>query len=119
PEGAPKSFITAGGGELRDGTTRFEDRIVRFRDTSIDGLRDKMRHVMKEMERRLSLLGFSWADTLSTQVYTVHDIGSLIEDEIVRRGATPGGLTWHLCRPPVINVEYEMDVRGTAFERRI
>jgi hypothetical protein len=118
-EGTPRSFITAGGGELRDGPARFEHRIVCFRDTSINGLREKMRHVMKEMERRLSALGFSWADAVSTQVYTVRDIGPLIEDEIVRRGATPGGLTWHLCRPPVINVEYEMDVRGTAFERRV
>ena len=34
------------------------------------------------------------------------------QDEIVARGAAPGGLTWHYARPPVEGLEYEMDVRG-------
>jgi hypothetical protein len=28
----------------------------------------------------------------------------------------PGGLTWHHARPPVVGLEYEMDVRGAARE---
>jgi hypothetical protein len=39
-----------------------------------------------------------------------------LADEIVRRGATRGGLTWHFCRPPVVELDYEMDVRGVARE---
>ena len=27
-----------------------------------------------------------------------------------------GGLVWYYVRPPVIGLEYEMDVRGTARE---
>jgi hypothetical protein len=37
----------------------------------------------------------------------------------VGRGAARGGLTWHFCRPPVVELEYEMDCRGLAFEQVI
>jgi hypothetical protein len=30
-----------------------------------------------------------------------------------------GGLEWHFCRPPVVNLEFEMDVRGAAREMLI
>lgn len=59
-----------------------------------------MRYVMAEMEWRLTALGFSWKDAISTQAYTVFNIGVLLEAEIVRRGAAAGGLTWHFARPP-------------------
>ncbi|HYP59498.1 MAG TPA: hypothetical protein VEQ36_03645 [Thermomicrobiales bacterium] len=109
------SFIIAGGGEAREGAGDYRNSIVRLGDTSVDGLREKVRFVMTEMERRLAALGFGWGDAVSTQAYTTHDIGSLIRDEIVGRGVT-GGLSWHYCRPPVVDIEYEMDVRGSAME---
>ncbi|HET8522168.1 MAG TPA: hypothetical protein VFL82_02980 [Thermomicrobiales bacterium] len=109
-----RSFIISGSGETQEGAGDYRDSIVRLGDTSRDGLRDKIRFVMAEMERRLTALGFGWSDALSTQAYTVHDIGSLIETEIASKGAMAGGLTWHFCRPPVVNIEYEMDVRGNA-----
>jgi hypothetical protein len=71
------------------------------------------------MERRLNLLGFSWADTTATQVYTVHDLHPFLAEEIVQRGAAHAGLTWHLCRPPVQGLEYEMDCRGVAVEHSV
>ena len=111
-----RSFIVAGGGEAKEGRTSYRETIVRLGDTSRDGLREKMRYVMTEMEQRLSALGFTWMDAISTQAYTVHDIGALVGEEIVRRGAAAGGLSWHLCRPPVVDIEYEMDVRGAASE---
>jgi hypothetical protein len=61
-------------------------------------------------------LGFAWRDTTATQLYTVHDVHPFLADEIVRRGAAAGGLTWHFCRPPVVELDYEMDVRGVARE---
>ncbi|MGP1679122.1 MAG: hypothetical protein ACTS6J_18445 [Burkholderiales bacterium] len=77
---------------------------------------EKVRFVVAEMERRLAALGFSWKDALSTQAYTVQDIGALVGAEIAARGAAAGGLAWHYARPPVIGLEYEMDVRGAARE---
>jgi len=113
---APGSFIIAGGGEAAEGKGSYRERIVRYGDTSPDGLRAKMQHVVKEMERRLAALGFGWADAASTQAYSVHDIGALVGPEIAARGAAPNGLTWHFCRPPVVGIDFEMDVRGAARE---
>jgi len=110
------SFIGAGSGEARDGDGPFADRIVRFGDLSPAGLREKVRFVMDVMEARLIALGFTWSDAIATEAYTVHDIGALVRDEIVKRGAAARGFVWHYARPPVVGIEYEMDVHGPARE---
>ena len=115
-KGARGSFIVAGGGEAKEGGPDYKSRIVRLGDTSPAGLREKARFVIAEMERRLTALGFGWKDAVSTQAYTVHDIGALVGEELARRGAMRGGLEWHFCRPPVVNLDFEMDVRGAARE---
>ena len=114
--GAGRSFIVSGSGEAAEGTGAYRERIVRYGDTSPDGLREKMRYVLGAMERRLAALGFGWRDATSTQAYTVHDIGALAAAEVAVRGAAANGLTWHFCRPPVVGIEFEMDVRGSARE---
>lgn len=115
-KGARGTFIVAGGGEAPEGKANYRDFIVRRGDTSLEGLREKVRAVVLEMERRLAALGFSWKDAISTQAYTVHDIGPLVGAEIVRRGAAAGGLAWHFARPPIVDLDFEMDVRGAARE---
>jgi hypothetical protein len=110
------TFVIAGSGEAREGGPTYRERTVRYGETGADALREKALFVLGEMERRLGLLGQSWADTTATQVYTVHDLYPFLADEIVRRGAARCGLTWHLCRPPVRGLEYEMDCRGVAAE---
>ena len=89
---------------------------MRLRDTSPEGLHEKVQFVAAEMERRLGLLGLTWADATSTQLYTVQNIGHLIGEVLAARGAGEGGLAWHYSRPPVIGLEFEMDVRGPARE---
>ena len=116
PPGARKSFILAGGGDARSGSGSYAERIVRLGDTSPEALREKVLFVAAEMERRLGLLGLAWADATSTQLYTVQNIGHLIGEVLAARGAGEGGLAWHYCRPPVIGLEFEMDVRGPARE---
>src|SRR3954468_15804560 len=110
------SFIVAGGAEVRGGVEGYAARTVRYGETSADALAEKVRFVVDLMENRLKGLGFSWADAVSTQAYTVHDIGALVRPLIAERGAMPGGLSWHVARPPVVGLEYEMDVRGAARE---
>ena len=110
------SFIVAGGAEVRGGPEGYAARTVRFGESSQDALAEKVRFVVDLMETRLKGLGFSWSDAISTQAYTVHDIGPLIGALIAARGAAAGGLAWHLARPPVVGLEYEMDVRGAARE---
>jgi len=120
PARSPRgSFIVAGSGEAPEGKGSYRDHVIRPGDISLDGLRDKMRFVMAEMESRLKALGFGWPDAGSTQVYTVRDVGALVEKEIFAKGAAPGGVSWHFCRPPVAGLDYEMDVRGAAEELRL
>jgi hypothetical protein len=116
---ARPSFITSGGGEARSGSGSYRERLVRPDDTSPEGLREKVSFVTDEMERRLGLLGFSWRDAVTTQAYTVQNIGHLVGELLAARGACAGGLEWHYARPPIIGLDYEMDVRGAARERVI
>lgn len=114
--GARASFLAAGSGEVPEGKGTYRDRIVRRGDTSPEGLREKARFVLGEMERRMAALGFGWTQATGTQLYTVHDAHPIFGEEIVRRGAAPHGLTWHFARPPVVGLDFEMDVRGVARE---
>jgi len=110
------TFVVAGSGEAREGGALYRERTVRYGETSPEAMREKATFVLGEMERRLGLLGRTWSDTTASQVYTVHDLYPFFADEIVRRGAARAGLTWHLCRPPVRGLEYEMDCRSVAAE---
>jgi hypothetical protein len=118
PAGAARrNFVIAGSGEAREGGASYRERTVRRGEQSPDAMREKARFVLGEMERRLGILGCTWADTTAAQVYTVFDLYPFLADEIVRRGAARAGLTWHFCRPPVVELDYEMDCRGVASER--
>jgi hypothetical protein len=114
-EAAP-SFCVAGSGECPEGQGNYRDHIVRRADVSPDGLAEKARWVLGEMERRLAALGACWSSTSAVQVYTVHDFHPLMARDILARGAAHAGLTWHYCRPPVVDIEYEMDCRSVAVE---
>ena len=113
---ARRTFMLSGGGDARSGSEPYKERIVRLGDTSPEGMREKVVFVIEEMEARLKTLGFGWQDAVSTQAYTVQNIGHLVGEEMARRGAMTGGLVWYYVRPPVIGLEYEMDVRGIARE---
>ena len=113
---AARSFVAAGSGEAREGGLTYEGRIIRRGDQSLEAMREKALFVLGAMEQRMAALGFGWADVTATQVYTTSDIHLLLADEFVRRGAIPGGLTWHFARPPVQGLDFEVDVRGVARE---
>jgi hypothetical protein len=116
---AAPSFVVAGSGEAPEGHATYRDHIVSRGDVSPEGLRNKARFVLGEMERRAGALGFGWQDTTAVQLYTVHDIHPFVAEEIAQRGAMAGGLTWYFNRPPVEELEYEMDCRGLAIERAV
>lgn len=116
---AQPSFVVAGSGEAPEGKDTYKEHTASLGDLSTEGLRNKARWVLGEMERRMAALGFVWSDTTASQLYTVHDIHPFIADELVSRGAMCAGLTWHFNRPPVVGLEYEMDCRGVHVERVI
>jgi hypothetical protein len=116
---APESFVVSGSGESVEGKANYRDHIVSPGDTSPVGMLAKAKWVLDEMERRMSAFGGTWRQTTSVQLYTVHDIYSLLEGELGRRGALRNGLTWHFDRPPVVGLDYEMDCRHVHLERII
>jgi hypothetical protein len=115
--GAAPSFVVAGSGESAEGRGDYRDNIVALGDVSPAGLRRKAEWVLGEMERRMAALGFAWRDATGVQAYTIHDLHPFLAEELVARGAAAHGLTWQFCRPPVVDLEYEMDCRAVALER--
>lgn len=114
--GAKPTFVIAGGAEARGGPGTYPERITRYRETSPDAFREKTRMTMSNMEERLGEFGFSWKDTTATQIYTVQDFHPVVADELVKRGASRQGMTWHFARPPVVDLEFEMDTRRVMRE---
>lgn len=111
------SFVIAGSGEAPEGKGNYRDHIIRLGETTPDAMREKGRWVLAEMERRMAAFGANWADTTAAQLYTVHEVHSFLAEEIIGRGAGHGGLTWHFNRPPVADLEFEMDCRRIMIER--
>jgi hypothetical protein len=115
--GAPVSFVVAGAGEIPEGS-RGPEAVVRRGETTADAIAAKARCVLGLMEGRLSGLGVSWNDVTVSNIYTVHDVNGLLAAEILPRlgPAREHGIVWHFARPPIVSIEYEMDVRGCARE---
>lgn len=113
------SFVVAGSGESVEGKANYRDHTVRPGDTSPEGMLEKAKYVLGEMERRMSAFGGTWRDTTDVQIYTVHDIHPFLASELGRRGVLRHGVTWHFNRPPVAGLDYEMDCRSVRAERVI
>jgi hypothetical protein len=113
---ATPSFVIAGSGESQEGSGTYAERTVRYRDVSPEGMKEKVRYVVGVMESRMGEFGFGWKDATAAQAYSVHDFHHVMADDLVRRGAARSGLTWHFARPPVVDLEYEMDCRRVARE---
>jgi hypothetical protein len=116
---APASFVVSGSGESVEGKANYRDSAVRLGDISPEGMLEKAKWVLNEMERRMSAFSGTWQDTTAVQLYTIRDVFPFLESELGRRGALRPGLTWQFCRPPVVDLEYEMDCRRVHIERVI
>ncbi len=116
----PPTFVVAGAGELPEGVLAAEG-IVRAGDTSPEGVVTKATFVMDLMEHRLRGLGGDWHTVTAIDIYTVHPIGRLLPEVILERDKTAGthGVRWFYSRPPIVGIEYEMDLRGVRTELRI
>lgn len=114
---APPTFVVAGGGELAEGVLAREG-IVALGDTSSQGVAAKAQFVMDLMENRLRGLQVDWSRATTVNVYTIHSIAALLPEIVLGRMGSSGarGVQWCYSRPPVEEIEYEMDVRGTRTE---
>lgn len=110
------SFIISGGGEVR-GNAITSDTIVRYGETSPNAIEEKVLFVLDVMGKRLAGLGLSWADARMINVYTKHPIDGLVTEAILKRASSSYVHGVHLfpTLPPVVNIEFEMDVKGPAW----
>ena len=113
----PPTFVVAGAGELPEGILK-RDSIHRLGDVSADGLVEKARFVMNLMSTRLRLLGASWSAVTRTNAYTVHPMDRIVTEILEPQTdlASLHGINWFYSRPPIEEIEYEMDVRGIRTE---
>lgn len=116
----PVTFVVAGAGELPEGKLARAD-IVSLGDVSPAGLATKARFVMDLMETRLHGLGADWPAVSEVNIYTAHPLKQILPDLVLKRiGPTAiHGAHWHYSRPPIEEIEYEMDIRGVRTELRI
>ncbi len=94
------------------------EAIVRVGETAPDALREKAVYVRGVMEARLEGLGVGWADVTSVAVYCAHRVDGLVEEVVLPRMGRVSihGVRRFHARPPVVGIEYEMDVRGVRTE---
>ncbi|HEY0878248.1 MAG TPA: hypothetical protein VGE10_07320 [Zeimonas sp.] len=112
---APRAFVVSGFAEWLEGTP-FPAAIVARGDTSPDGLARKIAFVLDGLQRNTVALGAQWTTLTAIQVYTVHEFGTLVGSCFAPRGLARLGLEWHVCRPPIDELEFEIDVRGVRRE---
>lgn len=114
------SFVVAGAGELRDGVLEAH-RIVRRGEVSPDAMLEKADYVLSVMDERLSGLGVGWSLVTSVNLYTIHALDDALRRRLLDRigPAARHGLCWHITRPPVLEIEFEMDVRGLAMTMQL
>lgn len=111
----PRNFVVSGFAEWLENTA-YPDGIVAYRDVSPEGMARKADFVLAGLERNTVALGGLWNAITGVQVYTVHDIGSLIESRFARDGLARLGPQWYYCRPPVDGLDFEVDVRSVRRE---
>lgn len=101
-------FVIAGAGELAGELG--PESIVAKGDVSIQGLNLKVDCVLDIMCERLSTLGLSNISPTKINVYTAHKILDLAE-KITEKlpSVTEYGYTNWLTKPPVVDIEFEMD----------
>ncbi len=116
-EARRSTFVVAGGGELRDGGLE-EDQIVRLGETSEEAVIEKANCVVQIMSDRLAGLGVDESLLTAIDVYCAHPVHRALAEVVLPTlpAAARVGIHWFYTRPPVRNIEFEMDMRGVARE---
>jgi hypothetical protein len=111
------TFVIAGGGELP--TRKLdEQRIVRLGEVTPEAMLDKARCVVDIMRTRLEGLGAVDEQLTMIDVYTAHDLRASLAEVLIPGlpSAAQIGVRWFYTRPPIVNIEFEMDMRGVRQE---
>jgi hypothetical protein len=109
----PGDFVIAGCGEV-DGALAPEN-IVAFRDLSQSGLTQKAEFVLGEILARIEALGGTPDASNIINEYSahaIHGLAELIESRLP--AASHSGYVHWSARPPVADIEFEMDCRRVS-----
>ena len=76
--------------------------------------------VMQAMQARLTGLQATWSDVTTVDIYTVQPLQPYLATAILKLmgQAAIHGVHWFYSRPPIIGLEFEMDMRGVRREIR-
>ena len=116
-ETSVQTFVVAGGGELPHRDLE-RQRIVRVGETSDEAMAEKAECVVGIMRHRLSQLGVRDDSLTAIDVYTAHPLHQLLSRIVLAElpAAKWLGVHWYYSRPPVEEIEFEMDMRGVRRE---
>jgi hypothetical protein len=108
------TFVVAGAGDLSDQARLEPSAIVARGDVSPAGLATKVTAVVQVMSDRLHDLGVDWPLVQTVNLYTVHPPADYFARLVLPRlGSTAyRGVHWYYSRPPIAELEYEMDLRA-------
>ena len=105
----------------KDTATKLLARVRELREArglSQEAFAEKAAYVIRVMSERLLGLGASWELVTAADVYTAHSIQPILET-ILRPGlsvAARQGVHLIHARPPIVDIEFEMDLRGVCTE---
>src|SRR5262249_22050930 len=90
------------------------EAIIRVDDTSSKAMIEKASFVMDLMESRLRGLRADWSGVTDVNIYTIHALERILQEVILKRVGSAGalGVRWFFSRPPIVGIEFEMDLRG-------
>lgn len=107
---ARPAFVLAGVPEVasRAGGKR---EIVAAGDVSPEGLRRKTASVLEALGGLLREMNLGGSEASAVNLYTVHDLYPLFASDLLPAlgAAAHRGIRWHYARPPVIELELEID----------
>ena len=106
------TFVISGGGEMGEGK-RSPETIIRYGETSVEALTEKAQRVVEIMHSRLNGLKLTWPEVTAIDIYTIHPIHPFLPEIILKSidKAAVHGIRWFYGRPPIIGLEFEMDLR--------
>jgi hypothetical protein len=111
---AGANFLAASG-EL---SGAYPDGIVARGDTSTNGLRQKVTRELENIDKALGEMNVDWAAVTTFSVFTVHDIHPLLRELLLPRMGVGknAGLRLYFARPPIEQLEIELQVRACSRE---
>lgn len=114
------NYIIAGQGESGKAPEGRPPRegIVRLGDTSSDAMREKAAYCVAAANDIMGRLGVRWADASATNVYTAHPYHTFLDEVVLSAmgSSVIHGVHWHYSRPPIEEIEFEIDARNVAQE---